>query len=198
MEALLIIDVQNDFCKDGALEVKEGETIIPAINKLMDSFNLVVATQDSHPKGHKSFASTHSLNVGEIIKLGEINQFLWPDHCVKESKGEEFYPTLEIKKIDKIFKKGENIEVDSYSGFFDNDKKSQTGLDNFLKEKNVTSLTVVGLALDYCVKFTAIDAKSLGYDVTVISSMTKAVNISPNDGLKSIEEMKNLGIKIKD
>lgn len=179
-KALIIVDVQNDFCEGGALAVLGGNSIVKPINEIMNNYELVVATQDSHPEGHESFKE------------------LWPVHCVKGTHGEAFHKDLNLKGIDKVFKKGENLEVDSYSGFFDNNKEFKTGLDSFLKKHNIEEVDVVGLALDYCVKFTALDAVDLGFKTNVIATLTKAVNINENDGAKAVQEMKSKGINIKE
>lgn len=197
--ALIIVDMQKDFCPGGALAVPQGDEIVKTINDLqLKSYDLIITTQDFHPKNHKSFASNNQgKKVGE---LGEINgqvQVMWPDHCVQGTDGVSFHPQLDLKKVNKNFTKGSNPEVDSYSGFFDNDKKSSTGLGEFLKEKNISKVDVVGLALDYCVKATALDAKNLGFDTTVILEATRAVNLSPDDGENAIVELKKAGVQIK-
>lgn len=197
MQALIIVDVQNDFLPGGALEVKDGDKIIPYINELQNNFNLVIATQDWHPANHKSFAINHpNKNIGEFINLNGLQQILWPVHCVQNSKGAEFAETLNQKKIEKIFVKGTKPQIDSYSGYFDNGKKQSTGLQDYLKSKSVNKVVVVGLAADYCVKFTALDAVNLGFEVEVHKAGTRAVNLQRNDFEKAMKDMKNVGIKI--
>lgn len=197
MKALIIVDVQNDFLPGGALAVSRGNEVIPYINSIMDKFDLVVSTQDFHPPGHKSFASSHNLPVGSDIQLGGITQKLWTDHCVQGTYGAEFSSLLNLKGIAKNFVKGTNLEVDSYSGFLDNDKKSATGLEEYLKAQNISEVYVVGLALDYCVKATALDALKAGFKTHVLLRGTKPVNISPDDGLKAQQELAQAGVKVR-
>jgi nicotinamidase/pyrazinamidase len=197
MKALILVDIQNDFCPGGNLAVSEGDKIILLVNALQKNYDLVVATQDFHPITHKSFASN---NPGKAVgSLGELNgqvQVMWPDHCVQGTKGAEFHPALDMSKVAQVFPKGTNPEVDSYSGFFDNDHKSTTGLGEYLKAQGVTAVDVVGLALDYCVKATALDAQKLGFITTVIPSATKAVNLNPGDDLKAIAELQAAGVRV--
>ena len=196
MKALIIVDVQNDFCPGGALAVKDGDKIIPIINKLLPKFDLIVATQDWHPKNHKSFAKNHGKKVGEKIKLNDLDQILWPDHCVQGTKGAEFVPALNTVKIARVFQKGTDPEIDSYSGFFDNGHKKTTGLGDYLKQQKVTEVYVVGLATDYCVKFTALDAVGLGFKTSLIIDACRGVNIQRDDSDKAVQEMKLKGINI--
>ena len=197
MNALIVIDIQNDFLPGGALAVKNGDQIIPIVNELMEKFELVVATQDWHPKEHGSFASNHpGKTPGEIIPLFGIDQILWPDHCVQESTGAEFSSKLNTGKFQTIIQKGTDILIDSYSGFFDNGKKKNTGLDAYLKEKMVESVFVVGLATDYCVKYTALDAAELGYRTFIIPDATKAVNLQEHDFEHAIDEIQSKGIGV--
>lgn len=198
MKALIIVDVQNDFCPGGTLAVKDGDKIISPINVLSESskYKIVVATQDSHPVYHKSFASNNNAMVGSLINLNGIPQIMWPNHCVKDSFGEQLHEKLNQKNIHRVFKKGECADVDSYSGFFDNDKRTSTGLGEYLKSQKITEVDVVGLALDYCVKATALDALSLGFKTTVISWATKAVNLNDGDEKRAIEELLAAGVKI--
>lgn len=196
-KALVIVDVQNDFCTGGNLAVRDGESIINFINSQMDKgYDLIIATLDFHPKNHKSFASSHNLPIGSIIKLGDQDQFLWPDHCVQGSKGSELHFDLNQEKIQFIVEKGTNLEIDSYSGFLDNDKKSKTILDSLLKEHNISEIDVCGLALDYCVKATALDGVKLGYKVNLLVQGTRSVNINPNDGLDALNDLSNNGVKL--
>jgi len=197
MKAIIVVDIQNDFLPGGALAVQGGDQIIPIVNKLMKKFELVVATQDWHPQDHGSFASNHkNMKPGDHIMLYGLDQILWPDHCVQQSFGAIISKDLEISCIHNIFRKGTDILIDSYSGFFDNGKKKDTGLNNYLKSKAVDMVFVVGLATDYCVKFTAIDAAELGYRTFVIPDATKAVNLQDGDFEKSIEEMKSKGVGV--
>lgn len=197
MKALIVVDIQNDFLPGGALGVKEGYQIIPIVNDLIGQFELIVATQDWHPSEHGSFASNHTnKSPGDKIILHGLNQILWPDHCVQHSSGSEFGKDLEITRFNKVFQKGTNVHIDSYSGFFDNGKKKATGLDNFLKEHGIHEVFIVGLATDYCVKFTALDAAELGYDTYVIADATKAVNLQKGDFERAIEELRSNGIHV--
>jgi nicotinamidase/pyrazinamidase len=177
MNALIIVDVQNDFLPGGALAVKNGDAVIPVINALQGHFDLVVATQDWHPADHKSFASSHpDKKVFEEIMLDGLLQVLWPDHCVQETNGAEFSSLLNTKKIEAIFRKGMDKNIDSYSGFFDNGKKKATGLGAYLKGRGVTTIYVTGLAADYCVNFTAADGLELGFKSIIISDATRAID----------------------
>lgn len=195
--ALIIVDVQNDFLPGGTLAVGDGDQIIPVINDLQSKFNHVIATQDFHPANHGSFAANHpGKNPGEFIQLAGLTQILWPVHCVQGSKGADFHSDLNQSQWEAIFQKGRNPEVDSYSGFFDNARRSDTGLGDYLKSKRINRVFVCGLALDYCVKFTALDAKSLGFETILIADATRAVNLHPKDGESAIEEMKAAGITV--
>lgn len=196
-KALIIIDVQQDFCKGGALEVPDAEYIIPYINHLMENhfFDEIIFTQDFHPPHHQSFASQHSKNIGDLIDLHGIPQVLWPDHCVQGTSGADFHPELALKYT-HIIKKGMNPEVDSYSAFYDNQKMTDTGLANYLKSKNIHLLEIVGLALDYCVKYTCLDALAEGFAVSLHFKGTKAVNIRPHDAKDTIWELLEKGVKI--
>lgn len=177
MNALIIVDVQNDFLPGGALAVKNGDTVIPIINELQDHFDLVVATQDWHPADHKSFASSHpGKKVFEKIIIDGLPQVLWPDHCVQETSGAEFSSLLNTKKIEAIFRKGMDKNIDSYSGFFDNGKKKAIGMGAYLKGRGVTTIYVTGLAGDYCVNFTALDGLELGFESIIISDSTRPID----------------------
>lgn len=199
MKALLIVDIQNDFCPGGALEVKEGDRIIPIVNKLQSHFKLVVATQDWHPAGHESFASVHDgKQPGDVIDLHGLQQILWPDHCVQGSPGAEFHPDLKTDAIDKVIQKGTDKTIDSYSGFFDNGHRKATGLDDYLKEKGVTDVYVVGLATDYCVKFTALDASELGYNTFLVRDATRGVDLNQGDVAQAIQDMQDAGVTVID
>ncbi|MBV6641179.1 MAG: bifunctional nicotinamidase/pyrazinamidase [Cyclobacteriaceae bacterium] len=196
MHALILVDIQNDFLPGGSLEVKAGDEIIPYINGIMADFDIVVATQDWHPMDHGSFASNHpGKNIGEVIKLEGLDQILWPDHCIQHSKGAEFSRDLDMHRVQMIFHKGTDPKIDSYSGLYDNGHLKSTGLGEYLKAEGVTEVTCVGLAADYCLKFTALDAvKKFGFKTHVPVKGTKAVNINPDDFAKSLEEMKKAGV----
>ena len=183
MNALIIVDVQNDFLPGGTLAVKNGFDIIPVINSIQEEFDLVVATQDWHPAEHKSFASNHpGKKPFEEIEMDGLPQVLWPDHCVQQTAGAEFSKELDTKKIEAIFRKGMDKNIDSYSGFFDNGKKKSTGLADYLKGRNINSVFVAGLAADFCVYFTALDALELGFRASIITDATKSID---NEMLKS-------------
>lgn len=177
MNALILVDVQNDFLPGGNLPVENGFTIFPAVNFIQEKFDLVVATQDWHPADHKSFASNHpGSKEFDEIQLDGLNQVLWPGHCIQQSFGAEFSNQLDTKKIEAIFRKGMDKEIDSYSGFFDNGKKKTTGLAAYLKGRNITSVFVAGLAADFCVYFTAMDALDSGFDASIITDATMAID----------------------
>lgn len=195
-KALIIVDVQNDFCEGGALAVPEAKEIIPYINLLMEEnhYDQIVLTQDWHPADHKSFASNNGKNVGETIILNGVPQFMWPDHCVQGSNGAKFHPDLNISKVNHTVQKGTNSLIDSYSGFQDNNHFMKTGLDDYLKYHDIQLVEIVGLALDYCVKFTALDAVANGYVTCVHFNGTKAVNVKPDNGRDAIYEMIQKGV----
>ena len=176
MKALLLIDVQNDFMPGGALAVPEGNQIVPIINKIQHKFDLVLATQDWHPAGHASFASTHNKDLYELIDLNGIDQVMWPDHCVQGTTGADFHAELKLDKIEAIFRKGTNPEIDSYSGFYDNAHLKSTGLSGYLKEKGVTELYFAGLAGDFCVAFSVKDALNEGFTSFLIEDATRAID----------------------
>lgn len=197
MEALLIVDVQYDFLPGGALAVEEGDQIIPVINRLQDKFSFIVATQDWHPAKHGSFAASHKgKKPGDLIQLGNVEQVLWPVHCVQGTRGAEFHEDLDQRKWKKIIQKGTNPYVDSYSGFFDNDRRQNTGLAKFLKDNGVEEVFVTGLATDYCVRFTVLDAIKEGFEATLVKDATKAVNLNPGDFDNAIKEMTKVGAEV--
>lgn len=197
-KALIVVDIQNDFCKGGSLEVADGEKIIPYINHLMktNNYDEIILTQDFHPTEHKSFAVNNGKSVGEIIDLNGISQTMWPVHCVQGTSGVEFHPDLEKNHATYIIKKGMNPEIDSYSAFFDNQKLIDTGLSNYLKSKDIETVEIVGLALDYCVKYTCIDAVSEGFKVTLHFKGTKAVNLHPDDAKNTVFELLEKGVSV--
>lgn len=173
MTALILVDIQNDFLPSGALAVPKGNTIIPIVNGLQTQFDLVVASQDWHPKNHASFASNHHKKQEfDVIDLNGTNQVLWPNHCVQDTYGAEFSSELNTARIAAIFRKGMHTQVDSYSSFFDNNKTHHTGLEAYLKSMQVTEVYVCGLAADYCVYFTAKDAKAAGFNTFYITDAT--------------------------
>ena len=197
MRALILVDLQNDFVPGGALPVPDGHAVIPLANRLARSLELVVATQDWHPLGHKSFAASHpGRKPGEVIDLNGLEQVLWPVHCVAGTPGAELVAGLDSRKIDEVFRKGTDPEIDSYSGFFDNGHRRATGLHEYLRAKGVTDVYILGLATDYCVKFTALDARRLmpRLQVTVVLDATRPVG--PRTGREAEEEMRRAGIRL--
>ncbi len=197
MKALLIVDVQNDFLPGGALAVADGDQIVPVINALQEHFNLILATQDWHPADHGSFAANHpGKRVGEFIDLNGVEQILWPVHCVQGSEGAEFHVDLNKDNWAAVFQKGTQQNVDSYSGFFDNNRQGDTGLSAFLKGKDVDEIYVCGLATDYCVKFTVLDGLTEGFTTYLIADATKAVNLQEDDYDRALSEMAGNGAHI--
>lgn len=194
-EALIIIDIQNDFTAGGSLEVPEANEIIPAVNALQNHFEHIVATQDWHPAGHGSFASSHEdRQPFDIIDLHGLEQVLWPDHCVQESPGAEFHPELETGRIQAIFRKGMDPAIDSYSGFYDNGRRRSTGLSNFLKGLDISHLHFCGLAADYCVYYSIKDALREGFRCTLYKEFTKAVDPGKLDTIE--KELRSQGVEI--
>jgi len=197
MNALILVDLQNDFCPGGALAVPEGDQIMPLVNRLLDHFDLGVATQDWHPAEHGSFAANHAgKKPGDSIVLAGLPQILWPVHCVQNTPGAELHPSLDRATLAKIFRKGIDPNVDSYSGFFDNGHRNSTGLGDYLKQQGVDSVYVCGLATDYCVKYTALDAVELGFKTYLIEDASRGVDLRPGDVQKAIQEMRGKGIVI--
>lgn len=199
MNALILVDVQNDFVAGGALAVPDGERVVPICNELQASgaFDLIVATQDWHPRDHGSFAANHpGRTPGEVIELDGLPQVLWPVHCVQETRGAEFVPSLHVRRIARVFRKGTDPYIDSYSGFFDNGHRKATGMSDDLKQRGVRSVYLCGLATDYCVKFTALDALQLGFETMLIEDATRGVNLKPGDVSAAVEEMRNAGVRI--
>lgn len=178
MEALLIVDVQNDFCPGGALEVPNGDEVVAPINKLAQTFDIVLQTQDWHPSGHSSFASSHEgKDPFDTIEMPYGQQVLWPDHCVQGSEGADFHPDLQTDRSQLIIRKGFRKEIDSYSAFYENDDKTSTGLTGYLKERNIQKLYAVGLATDFCVKWSVLDGIKEGFDLAVVEDAVKGIDI---------------------
>lgn len=178
MDALIVIDMQNDFCPGGALAVEGGDEIIPGINRLNAHFPIRVFTQDWHPAGHRSFASSHpGATPFSTVEMDYGPQVLWPDHCVQGSEGAAFHPALDLEPADMILRKGFRPGIDSYSAFFDNDHETPTGLEGYLRTRGATMLTLVGLATDYCVAWSALDAVRLGFEVTVRLDLSRAIDL---------------------
>jgi nicotinamidase/pyrazinamidase len=177
MRALIVIDVQNDFCPHGALAVPGGDEVVQGINALMSDFDAVVLTQDWHPAGHSSFASAHAgKNPMEMIDMPYGPQVLWPDHCIQGNKGAKFHTDLQQDRTDLIIRKGYNPAIDSYSAFFENDHQTATGLEGYLRTRGIMQLTMVGLALDFCVNYSAVDAAKLGFEVTVLQDFCRGID----------------------
>ena len=191
MRALILVDLQNDFMPGGALAVPDGDKVVPVANQVQRFFEIVVATQDWHPADHGSFAPNHSgSEVGDIIDLDGIPQVLWPRHCVQKTRGAELVSDLDRTRIRKIFHKGTDPTIDSYSTFFDNGHRHSTGLGDYLREQGVDEVYLMGLATDYCVKFSGLDARELGFPASVIEDGCRGVELEPGDVARALEEMR--------
>ena len=197
MQVLILVDIQNDFCPGGALAVPEGDAIVPVVNRIQAGYDLIVATQDWHPANHGSFAANHpGRAVGEQIELAGLPQILWPVHCVQDTSGAAFHPALNLDRVARVFRKGTDASIDSYSGFFDNGHRAATGLSDYLRERGVEEVHVCGLATDYCVKYTALDAISLGFPTLLLKDASRGVELHPGDVRRAIEEMRQRGVRI--
>lgn len=193
--ALIMVDLQNDFCAGGSLAVPEGDAVIPLANQLQKKFNLVIATQDWHPADHMSFASNNpGTAVGDRIQVRNMEQILWPDHCIQNSHGAELHPQLDTSKIKKIIFKGTDKTIDSYSAFFDNGHLKSTGLADYLLQENISHIYLLGLATDYCVLFSSLDAAQLGFKVHLIVDACKGVELHPGDIEKALQKMRDAGV----
>ncbi|MFT7107514.1 MAG: nicotinamidase/pyrazinamidase [Yoonia sp.] len=191
--ALLVIDVQNDFCPGGALAVAGGDAIVPGINALIGDFQAVILTQDWHPAGHSSFASIHDTAPMSMMDMPYGPQVLWPDHCIQGSMGAAFHDNLHADRADLIIRKGYNPAIDSYSAFFENDKTTPTGLEGYLRTRGIDTLTLVGLATDFCVNYSAVDAAKRGFKVTVRMDLCRAIDFDGSlDAAKAA--MKDAGV----
>ena len=196
--ALVLVDLQYDFMPGGALAVARGDETVAVARALMARFDTVVATQDWHPRDHGSFAANHpGTHPGEVIDLHGLSQVLWPVHCVQGTRGAELHDELDRARITAVFRKGSDARVDSYSGFFDNGKRGDTGLAEWLRARAIDRLVVMGLATDYCVKFPALDARALGFAVTLTAGGCRAVDLAPGDGERAIAEMRAAGCAIE-
>jgi nicotinamidase/pyrazinamidase len=194
MNALVIVDLQNDFLPGGALPVPHGDEVIPLANELQQRFALVLATQDWHPPDHGSFAPNHpGKKPGDRIILDGIEQILWPVHCVENTPGAEFAPSFDTGRIARVFHKGIDPRIDSYSTFFDNAHRRSTGLGEYLKERSVKNVYLLGLALDYCVKYSALDARQVGFNTYVIVDACRGIGLEPDDLNHALDEMKRAG-----
>lgn len=195
MKALILVDIQNDFLPGGALAVPDGDAVIPIANAIQSRFELVVATQDWHPADHGSFAANHEgQQPGEVTQLAGLDQILWPTHCVQGTHGAEFATKLNREHCRRVFAKGTDRTIDSYSGFFDNGNRKATGLGDYLKEQGVTSVYIMGLATDYCVKYTALDARHLGFETYLITDGCRGVELHEGDIEQAIADMRAAGV----
>jgi nicotinamidase/pyrazinamidase len=195
MKALLIVDVQNDFCPGGALEVPKGDEVVPVINKLSSRFDNVIQTQDWHPQGHWSFASSYpEKEPFGTTQLDYGQQVLWPDHCVQQTRGAEFHPDLDTRPTQLIIRKGFRESIDSYSAFYENDQQTATGLTGYLDDRNIDTLYVTGLATDFCVKWSVLDGIKEGFGIYVVEDAIRGIDV--NGSLKqAIKKMKQAGAK---
>lgn len=199
MRALVLVDIQNDFLPGGALAVKEGNAILPVVNQLLNKpFDVIVASKDWHPPDHGSFAATHHKKPGEHIILEGLDQILWPTHCVQDTHGAEFASGWNFHKVHEVFCKGTDRKIDSYSTFYDNGHLRTTGLEAYLKGKGVTDLYVAGLATDYCVKYSVLDALKMGFHVYVVKDAVRGVNLRPDDSQTALEKMQKKGAHLID
>lgn len=197
MHALLLVDLQNDFLPGGALPVPQSAEILAPIHALQPRFELIVATQDWHPSDHGSFAANHpGRQPGDVANLDGLPQILWPVHCVQGSPGADFAPGLDRTRWSAVFPKGTDPRLDSYSGFFDNGHRKATGLGDFLRDRGVSDVFLAGLATDYCVKWTALDARQLGFRAHLIADACRGVDLQPGDTTRAVEEMRAVGVHI--
>ena len=199
MDALVIVDIQNDFLPGGALAVPEGDRVIPVINRIVGQFEVVVTTQDWHPPEHCSFAANHpGTEVGQVIEVDGLEQILWPVHCVQNTPGAALAEGLDTSRVEKAFYKGTDPRIDSYSALYDNAHRRSTGLAEYLKGRGVTDLYLAGLATDYCVKFSALDAVADGFRTYVIIDACRAVELNVGDARRAVEEMRRAGVTVLD
>ncbi len=197
MRALILVDIQNDFCTGGALAVPHGEAVVPLANQLMAQVDLVVATQDWHPTDHGSFAVNHpGRKPFDLAELGGLAQVLWPAHCIADTHGARFHAGLDTGRITRVFPKGTDSAIDSYSGFFDNGRRKATGLGDWLQAQRVDEVVVCGLATDYCVKATAIDAASLGFRTVLAEDACRGVGLQPDDIPNALAAMRTAGVEV--
>lgn len=197
MNALLLIDLQNDFLRGGAVPVPHGEAVLPLANQLQGAFKLVVATQDWHPANHKSFASSHAgRKAGDIVHLKGSPQTLWPTHCVQNTRGAELSPALMLNRVNKVFRKGTDADIDGHSAFFDIGHTRATGLHEYLQDKRVTEVYVLGLGIELCVRATVLDAVALGFKTHLIEDACRGFNLKPDDAKGAIEELRIAGVTV--
>jgi nicotinamidase/pyrazinamidase len=196
---LLVIDVQNDFCPGGNLSVEQGDEVVEVINRIMPSFSRVIVTQDWHPRDHISFASTHpGRRPLDRIEVDGVPQMVWPDHCIQGTTGAELHPRLDIRKVALVLRKGMNPRIDSYSAFFENDKKTDTGLRHYLKGLGAREIVLCGLATDFCVFASAMDARGLGFRVILVNDACRGVDSPPGSVAEALSEMSRVGVRIVD
>jgi nicotinamidase/pyrazinamidase len=197
MKALILVDIQNDFLPGGSLAVPEGDAVIPVANRVQERFDVVAATQDWHPADHLSFAANHDgKHVGDVVTVEGLEQILWPVHCVQGTPGASLAESLDQARIGSVVRKGDDRRYDSYSGFFDNGHRKATDLDGFLKGRGVSRVYILGLATDYCVKFTALDAVALGYETVLIEDGCRGVELNKGDVARALEEMRIAGVRV--
>lgn len=195
--ALIVVDLQNDFMPGGALAAPDGDAVVPVANFVMSHYNLVVASQDWHPAKHGSFASQHpGKKPGDIVDLNGLDQILWPDHCVESTEGAAFHADLTTNRITKVFHKGTDPAIDSYSTFFDNAHGKSTGMADYLREQGVTDVYLLGLTTDYCVKFSALDAIECGFKVHVVEDACRGIDLHPGDVSNALDQMRAAGVEI--
>lgn len=197
MRALVLVDLQYDFMPGGALAVPDGDRVVPVANRTQHRFDHVLATQDWHPPGHASFASSHPGHpVGDIITVDGRPQELWPDHCVQGTHGARLVRSLDTSRVQRVFRKGTDPGVDSYSAFFDNDHQRSTGLAEYLQANGIDEVFLLGLATDYCVLYSGRDARRLGLLTYVVVDGCRAINLQPGDGMRALEELRSLGARL--
>jgi nicotinamidase/pyrazinamidase len=197
MRALILVDLQYDFMPGGALAVPSGDETVAVANRILPHFPIVAATQDWHPPAHGSFAANHpGKQPYDVIELGGVSQVLWPTHCVQDTRGAELHASLDRARVTEVFRKGTDPTIDSYSGFFDNGKRKATGLADWLRERWIRQLYILGLATDYCVQATALDARALGFDVRLVEDGCRAVDVHPGDGERALAAMRGAGVGI--
>jgi len=194
-EALIVIDVQNDFCPGGALAVEGGDQVVPILNRLQERFEIVVLTQDWHPADHQSFASNHGAEPFSTTTMPYGEQVLWPDHCVQGTKGAEFHADLDTRRAELVIRKGFRAAIDSYSAFFENDRSTVTGLAGYLRERGVEGVALAGLATDFCVAYSALDAVGLGFRARVIEDASRAIDLDGSLTAR-MREMRDAGVEI--
>ena len=199
MRALILVDLQYDFMPGGSLPVARGDETVAIANRLLPHFSTIVATQDWHPRDHKSFAVNNpGTEVGQVIQVAGAPQVMWPAHCVQETRGAELHADLDRSKVTEVIRKGMDPAIDSYSGFFDNNKQKPTGLTEWLRSRWIEQVYILGLATDFCVKFTALDARGLGFDVKLIEDGCRAVELKAGDSDRAIAEMRGAGCAVID